>query len=100
MSEERIDRFTVEGWHCADVENGVMFAGVVILTDRNGDELHGTYGGYLDPNPVATHHYQGGTGRFANVVGVLGPAAADLIWTSETTGFTSGTMYGSIARLP
>jgi hypothetical protein len=86
----------VETWHCANRATDDLDYGVEVWTAANGDKLYGTYDGHLGP-VTATHTYDGGTGRFANATGSLGPGSPWIVFTSETEGVIGGSLTGTIS---
>jgi len=95
--------FTGEARHCTNNETGEFVDGVVVMIAANGDELHGTYtGAFLPDLPDGTsrttgpHHYDGGTGRFANATGEADPPTW-FFFTSETEGVIWGTLTGTLS---
>jgi hypothetical protein len=93
----------VETWHCSDLDAGEFVLGVEVITAANGDELHGTYTGLLTPITETewtcdTYHvYDGGTGRFSNASGVIGPSTTAITFTSPIGGVLGGEVVGTIS---
>lgn len=102
-TEAELGPFEATARHCSNPETGELAGGTLVMVMADGDELHGTYEGWmlrqeedgsLTMRMVQT--YEGGTGRFADAEGEANePCTAR--WVSDTQAEVAGSLIGTLS---